>query len=67
MNLINFAYLTKLVYMSIRILGRFTIEDRKHTHNMRIYSKIFTFIKGRVNATDRSLEEGPSVVNMTFP
>ena len=43
------------------------MEGRKHTYNMRIYSKIFTSNKGRMSASNRSLEEGPSVVTKAFP
>ena len=32
MNLIDFIYLAKLIYVFIRVLGRFTMEDMKHTH-----------------------------------
>ena len=41
MKMINLTYLGKLIYVSIRIFGRFTMEDRKHTHDMGINSKIF--------------------------
>ena len=44
MNLIDFTYLAKLIYVSLRILGRLTTEDRKHTHHMKIYPKIRTSI-----------------------
>ena len=53
MNLIYFTNLAKLIYLSMRILERFTVKDRKHTQNMRIYSKIFTSILGRVDASGR--------------
>ena len=56
MNLINFVYLAKLVY----------VEDRYYTHYVRIYPKICTSIKGHVNASDKSLEDVPSVVTKAF-
>ena len=31
--MINFTNLEKIVYVSIWILERFTMEDRKHTHD----------------------------------
>ena len=34
---------------------------------MRIYSKICTSIRGRVNASDKSLEDAPSIVTKAFP
>ena len=62
MNLINFTHLVKLVYVSIEILGRLTMEDREHTHCMRIYSKICTSIKEHMNKHDKSLKDGSSIV-----
>ena len=67
MNLINFTYLAKFFYVSIRVLARFTIEDRKHTHYMSIYSKICTCIKRCINVSDRSLEDRPCIVTKAFP
>ena len=65
--MINLTHLGKLIYVSIRILGRFTMEDTKHTHDMRINSKICPSIYGCVNSHDRSLEDGPSIVTKAFP
>ena len=33
--MIDFTYLAKFIYVSIGVLKRFTMEDRKHAHNMR--------------------------------
>ena len=43
------------------------MEDRKHTHDMRIYSKICPSSKGCMNSSDGSLENGSSIVTQTFP
>ena len=67
MNLIDFTYLAKLLYVSIRILGNFTMEDRHHNHYMGVYSKFFASIKECMNASGRSLEDGPSVVTKALP
>ena len=66
MKMVNFINLGKLVYVSIRILGRFTMVDRKHTHNMGINSKICPSILGCVNSRDTSLEDKPSVGTKAF-
>ena len=42
------------------------MEDRKHTHYVSIYSKIHTSIKGGINLSDKSLEDGPSEVIKAF-
>ena len=34
MNMIDFTYLAKFIYLSIWVLRRFTMEDRKHAHNV---------------------------------
>ena len=44
--MINLTYLGKLIYVSIKIFGRFTIEDRKHTHDMGIDSKFAPLVRG---------------------
>ena len=67
MTLIDFTYLAKLLYVSLRILKNFTMEDGQHTHYMGVYSKIFTSIKECVNASNRSLEDGPSLVTKVLP
>ena len=59
LNMIDFTYLAKSIYVFLGVLGRFTMEDRKHTHNMRIYPKIHTSINGCVSSGDRSLEDRP--------
>ena len=64
--MINFTNLGKLVYMCIWIFGRFTMEDRMHTHYMGIYLKICPSIWGCVNSRDRSLEDRLSVVTKCF-
>ena len=56
-----------LVYVSIWIRRRFTMEDKKHTHDMGIYSKIRSSIWGCVNSLDKSLEDRPSIVTKVFP
>ena len=66
LKVIYFTNLGKLIYMSIGIFGRLTMEDRKHTHNMGVYSKICPSSKGCVNSSDRSLEDGPSIVTKAF-
>ena len=82
-NLINNYLYHPLIYLSYsphsyspslqlsssfcRILHQFTMEDRKHTHNMGIYSKIRSSIMGCENSRDRSLEDGPGVVTKAFP
>ena len=43
------------------------MEDRKHTHNMGIDSKISPSTYGCMNSNDRSLEDGPSIVTKAFP
>ena len=65
--MIDFTHLAKFIYVSIRVLRRFTMKDRKHTHDMRIYSKVCTSIKGCVNSGERSLEDGPRVVLKACP
>ena len=67
MYLMNLTHLAMLINMSIRILKRLTTEDRQHAHNMRIYPKICTSIKGHVYTSDRSLEYGSSIVAKGFP
>ena len=64
--MINFTHLGKLIYVSIWIFGRFTIEDRKHTHHMGINSKISPSSWGCVNSSDGSLEDRPSIVTKAF-
>ena len=34
LNMTDFTYLAKFIYVSIRVLGRLTMEDRKHAHSM---------------------------------
>ena len=46
MNLIDFTYLAKFFYVSLGVLERFTIEDRKHTHYMRIILKFVPLLRG---------------------
>ena len=42
------------------------MEDRENTHNMKIYPKICPSIWGCMNSSDRSLEDGPSVLPKAF-
>ena len=65
--MINLTYLGKLIYVSIGIFGRFTMEDRKHTHDMEIDSKIFPSSSRCMNSRDGSLEDRPSIVTKAFP
>ena len=65
--MIDFTYLAKFIYVSIRVLKRFTMDDRKHTHNIEIYSKICASIEGCVNSSDTSLEDGRVIVTKAFP
>ena len=64
--MIYFANLGKLIYMSIGIFGRLTMEDRKHAHDMGVYSKIGPSSYGCMNSSDGSLEDGPSIVTCRF-
>ena len=43
------------------------MKDKKHTHYMSIYSKIWTSIKKFMNSSDKSLDDTPSVVTKAFP
>ena len=65
--MIYLTNLGKLVYVSIWVIGRFTMEDRKHTHHMGINSKISPSSYGCMNSSDGSLEDGPSIVTKVFP
>ena len=42
------------------------MEDRLLTHYVGIYSKIRTSIKGRANTSDRSMDDGPSILTKSF-
>ena len=67
MNLIDLTHLTQLVHVSIGILQRFTMEDRSHTHHMRIYPKIYISTKWCMNTSNESLEDRPSIITKASP
>ena len=46
MKMIDFTYLGKLIYVSIQVLRRFTIEDRKHTITCKSIIKFAPLFRG---------------------
>ena len=44
--MIDFSYLAKFICVYIRVLRRFSMEDRKHSHNVLVYSKFAPLFRG---------------------